>query len=115
MTPLRKKQKPPEKRGGRPVGDSNAVVLGGLTGFALAEVMKQGLHLKAGRSSWLKVAIAFFGSAVVAGVTHRENPQSAAIDAGAGFGLALLVHKLYRMVSARGDDLITDVISKRAR
>ena len=114
MRALRKKRKPPQRGRPQPVGD-NTLVAGGLAGFALAEVMKQGLHLKGGRSSWLKVTTALLGAAVVAGVTHREDPQTAAINAGAGFGLALVIHKLYRMVSVRGDDLIMDAISKRGR
>jgi hypothetical protein len=91
------------------------LLLCGLVGFAVAEVTKRILRLRAGRTSWAKVGMALLGSAAVSGLIYRRDIQRVIIYAVAGLALAMLIHKLYRLVSARGDDIIVDIITKRGR
>jgi hypothetical protein len=84
-----------------------------LVGFVLAEWFKRLANLKAGRHGWAKLVMALFGAALVAGLTFRRDTQDVAIYAVAGAGLAMVIHKVYRALSAKGDDLITDIIAKR--
>ena len=91
------------------------LLLCALCGFTLAEVTKRALQLKTSQNSWAKIAVALGGSALVAGLTFRRDAQGVAIYAVAGLGLAMVVHKFYRAASARGDEVIIDIISKRGR
>jgi hypothetical protein len=94
------------------------LLLCAFVGFVLAQYVKLLFHLKSGRNWWVKMGVALAGSAGAAALIFRHSgnlAQDIAVYGLAGAGLGMLVHKIYRAVSAKGDDLITDIISKRQR
>jgi hypothetical protein len=86
------------------------LVFCGLAGFFLAQLVKT---LSPGLvPQWFKMALALVGSAGVAALVFHRGPDLV-IYAVAGAGLAVLAHKLYRLLSTAGDWLIQEIIRKR--
>jgi hypothetical protein len=90
-----------------------ALVFCGLAGFFLAQFVKTLSPTLV--PQWFKLTLALLGSAGAAALIfgERHHGIDLVVYADAGAGLAVIAHKLYRLMSTAGDWLIQEIIRKR--
>ena len=92
------------------------LLLCALVGFFVSQLVKtMALRTQYHPGPSSKMVLALVGSLAVAAAYFPHRVEYLLIYGGGGAGLAVLMHKGYRTISAGGDWLIQEIIQKRGR
>lgn len=89
------------------------LLLCGLGAFFLAQAVKA-MFLNPLRP-WLKLLVAFVAAAGISALWFQDRTVNLIIYSVAGAGLAVLIHRVARLLSVAGDWCIREIIRNRGR